>query len=91
MPSSAPSTSKLKKSTVGKSKAARRVKIGRHCTSTTVLTGAFLNLLRPNDLALSPFSSSIPLIAGLSITSNFTLIGDFSVERHTLAECTLVQ
>ena len=32
MPSTAPSTSKLKKSTVGESMAARRVKSGRHCT-----------------------------------------------------------
>ena len=31
----------------------------------------------------------IPLIAGPSITSNFTFIGDFWVERHTLAECAL--
>ena len=44
---------------------------------------------RPWTARNPSLSSSIPLMAGPSITSNFTFIGDFWVERHTLAECTL--
>ena len=89
MPSSAPSTSKLKKSTVGKSKAARSVRRGRQVTSTIVFTFELLNF--PTILALLPSSSTTPLRFGLSIASNFTFIGDFWVERQTLAECALKQ
>ena len=103
MPSSAPSTSKLKKSTVGKSKAARRVKRGRQSTSTTVFTfeplkvkvkkkvKAFEPLNFPTILALFPSWFNIPLRFELSIASNFTFIGDFWVERQTFAECALKQ
>ena len=63
--------------------------IAPYCTFTTVVTGASLNLSPPNILTLLPSSSRIPLIAGPSITSNFTFIWDFCVERPALAECAL--